>query len=150
MQLPIKHFITYRPLKAVDREFDIGFFGFSRFPRNRLFWSILVGFRGSGGLPLDSQHPGDSFPQSFSPRSSISTLFDPFLMILDDSRMLRKPLGPSPGFRKPPVEHSGLMTEPVQGQASPGRGKVALCLGKTPVWNNLSNLSNLPDTPKVV
>ena len=69
-----------------------------------------MGFRGSGGLPLDSQHPGDSFPQSFSPRSSISTLFDPFLMILDDSRMLRKPLGPSPGFRKPPMEHSGLKT----------------------------------------
>ena len=67
-----------------------------------------MGFRGSGGLPLDSQHPGDSFPQSFSPRSSISTLFDPFLMILDDSRMLRKPLGPSLGFRKPSVEHSGL------------------------------------------
>ena len=101
-----------------------------------------MGFRGSGGPPLDSQHPGDSFPQSFSPRSSISTLFDPFLMILDDSRMLRKPLGPSLGFRKPPVEHSGLMTEPVQGQASPGRGKVAFRLGKTPVWNNLSNPSN--------
>ena len=84
-----------------------------------------MGFRGSGGLPLDSQHPGDSFPQSFSPRSSISTLFDPFLMILDDSRMLRKPLGPSLGFRKPPVEHSGLMTEPVQGHASPGRGKTS-------------------------
>ena len=142
--------VTYRPLKAVDREFDIGFFGFSRFPRNRLFWNILVGFRGSGGLPLDSQHPGDSFPQSFSPRSSISTLFDPFLMILDDSRMLRKPLGPSLGFRKPPVEHSGLMTEPVQGQASPGRGKVAFRLGKTPVWNNLSNPSNPPDPAKAV
>ena len=53
--------------------------------------------------------------------------------------LLRKPLGPSLGFRKPPVEHSGLMTEPVQGQASPGRGKVAFRLGKTPVWNNLSN-----------
>ena len=88
------------------------FLGFFRFPRNRLFWSILVGFRGSGGLPLDSQHPGDSFPQNFSPRSSISTLFDQFLMILDDSRMLRKPLGPSLGFRKPPVEQSGLMTAP--------------------------------------
>ena len=62
-----------------------------------------MGFRGSGGLPLDSQHPGDSFPQSFSPRSSISTLFDPFLMILDVSEAIRIPFAPAraiPGLPK--------------------------------------------------
>ena len=45
----------------------------------------MEGFRGSGELPLDSEHPGDSFGASFSPRSSISTLFESIFMIWEVS-----------------------------------------------------------------
>ena len=44
----------------------------------------MEGFRGSGELPLDSEHPGDSFGPSFSPRSSFSDQFEAIFMILDD------------------------------------------------------------------